>query len=207
VAESGIGDEVYDKIGNLQHLRSLTFSRTTVDKELLEVLGRFPPLETLTLHTDWAETWQSDRIPLDVPGGSFVLDEFVMSRVCKVPPLFRHLVTAVIIFDDQSFDEHEQYHSFERSNDPYVASRPVIEAFKYMSLRRLNLGEVNFDSGRARDEDDEDEEDEEDDEGNAGEDEGEETEGRDASAQNRPAKPGWEHLLSTVPELEEIYPK
>ncbi|KAG9092376.1 hypothetical protein FRC06_000124 [Ceratobasidium sp. 370] len=76
-----------------------------------------------------------------------------------------------------------------------------------MSLRRLNLGEVDFDSAAARDEDDEDEGDEEDDEGNAGEEEGEETEGRDASTQNRPAEPGWEHLLSAVLELEEIYLK
>ncbi|KAG9076126.1 hypothetical protein FS749_012129 [Ceratobasidium sp. UAMH 11750] len=235
IAQSGLDDEAYDKISNLQYLRSFTFSGTIVHERLLEILGQLPHLETLTFCTDYAETWEYDESPLDVPDDSFAslrqlylygLDESAMSRVCKVSRLFRHLVTAVIIFEDQCFDENMSDTSRSKvavkslgrnsphlenltihprgDNDPFVASWPVIDAFKYMPLRCLNLGEVYFDSDEDEDgEEDEDEGDEQVEE--AEDDTGDENEDRGTSTQNRPAVPEWEYLLSAVPQLEELY--
>ncbi|KAG9073421.1 hypothetical protein FS749_015241 [Ceratobasidium sp. UAMH 11750] len=229
IAQSGLDDEAYNRIGNLQHLRSFTFSGTMVHERLLEILGQLAHLETLTFCTDYTETWEYDESPLDVPDDSFAslrqlclygLDESTMSRVCKVSRLFRHLVTAVIIFEDQCFDENMSdtarskvaVKSLGRNsphlenltihprgdNDPFVASWPVIDAFKYMPLRCLNLGEVYFysdeDEGGEEDEDEDDEEDK-----------GDEDEDRSPSTQTRPAVPEWEHLLSAVPQLEALY--
>ncbi|KAG8737572.1 hypothetical protein FRC10_008051 [Ceratobasidium sp. 414] len=217
----------YDNISKLQHLRSFTFSGTVVHEKLLQVLGQLPRLETLTLCADWAEIWEYDQSSLNVPDDSFVslrhlylygLDESAMSRVCKASPLFRNLVTAVIIFDDQDFDENMSdtirsvvaVMSLDRNSPhlqnltihprgnsrPFITSWPVINAFKHMPLRRLNLGGTYFDSGTSSEEDERDEEDE---------DKGGENEDRDASTQSHPTEPKWEHLLSAVPQLEEFY--
>ncbi|KAG8737580.1 hypothetical protein FRC10_008059, partial [Ceratobasidium sp. 414] len=145
-----------------------------------------------------------------------------MSRVCKVSPLFRNLIAAVIIFDDQSMScttrskvaveslgrnsPHLQNLTiYPRGNyDPLVASWPVIDAFKHVPLRCLNLLRVYFDPGTGTRGDAGDEESEEDQgEGKGGG--GEENRDRGAGTQNRPTGPKWGHLLSAVPQLEEFY--
>ncbi|KAG9076023.1 hypothetical protein FS749_012250 [Ceratobasidium sp. UAMH 11750] len=220
-------DEAYAKIRNLQHLRSFTFSGTIVHEELLVVLGQLPHLETLKFCGDWVETWEYHDSVLDVPGESFVslrhlhlngLDEFTMDSVCNASPLFQHLVTAVIIFEDQRWDEnrsdiarskiavqslgqnspHLENLTIHPRGDyaPFVASWPIINAFKYMPLRCLNLGEVYLDN---YEEDEEDEEDDED------EDERGENEARGTSTRNRPVGPEWKDFLSAMPQLEELY--
>ncbi|KAG9082625.1 hypothetical protein FS749_006707 [Ceratobasidium sp. UAMH 11750] len=185
-------DEAYAKIRNLQHLRSFTFSGTIMHEELLVVLGQLPHLETLKFCGDWVETsWEDHDSVLNVPDESFVslrhlhlngLDESTMDSVCNASPLFQHLVTAVIIFEDQCWGldrsdtarskiavqslgqnsphlENLTIHP-RGDNGPFVASWPIIDAFKYMPLRCLNLGEVYLDNDEEYEEGGEDDEDE-----------------------------------------------
>ncbi|KAG8692091.1 hypothetical protein FRC09_011459 [Ceratobasidium sp. 395] len=207
--------KIYNQIASLQHLRSLAFSGTIVHEELLKVLGGLPHLETLSLCTEWDEEWEYDESPLAVPDDSFPslrhlylygLDESTMSRVCKVLPLFRHLVGATIIFEDQCFDENLS--DYERSNvavtclgqnSPhleeltilprgnngwFVITRPTLDMFKHMPLRCLRLGHFSL-GGDNEDEDDE----------SGGE-----------SARNPSNRPEikWQDLLASVPQLEEL---
>ncbi|KAG8763287.1 hypothetical protein FRC12_008626, partial [Ceratobasidium sp. 428] len=105
-----VGDcaKTWKMVANLQHLRSLTISGTIVHNELLVALGQLPRLETLSLCSD-----RKDQMPeheqniLDVPSDSFAslrylylhrLGQNTISCVCRVPVLFRHLVTVVITF-------------------------------------------------------------------------------------------------------------
>ncbi|KAG8678941.1 hypothetical protein FRC08_017360 [Ceratobasidium sp. 394] len=211
-------DKAYTKIRGWQHLRSFTFGGTIVHQKLLVALGQLPHLENLKFCGDWVETWEYHDSVLDVPDESFVslrhlhlngLDEFTMDSVCNASPLFQHLVTAVIIFEDQRWDgnrsdtarstiavrslgqnsphlENLTIHP-RGDNGPVVASWPIINAFKYMPLRCLNLSEVYLDN------DEEDEEDEED------EDEGSENEDRGASTRNRPVAPEGTRIICVPP--------
>ncbi|KAG8704026.1 hypothetical protein FRC09_003823, partial [Ceratobasidium sp. 395] len=128
------------------------------------------------------DKWEHDESPLAVSDDSFPslrylylygLDESTMSRVCKVPPLFRHLVKTTIIFDSQNFDENMEDN--ERSdvavtclgqNSPQVEeltilpmgnnglffiSRPTLDKFKRMPLRYLRLGHFIFDEENEED--------------------------------------------------------
>ncbi|KAG9121295.1 hypothetical protein FRC07_002790 [Ceratobasidium sp. 392] len=221
IADSDVDDcaKIYNRIADLHHLRTFGFSGTMVHQELLEILGRLPYLETLSLHTDWEETWEYDESPLEVPDDSFPslkhlylygLDESAMSRVCKVPSLFRHLIQATIIFEDQDFDENlsdnkrsnvaveclgqnsphiQDLTILPRGNNGwFVVSWPVINAFKYMPLKCLRFGEVTFYS-------------------TADNDEGEEEEGDESGANNANSLPDihWEDFLASVPYLEELW--
>ncbi|KAG8784442.1 hypothetical protein FRC12_018708 [Ceratobasidium sp. 428] len=111
---------LYHQIANLQHLRSLTFSGTLVHEPLFDSLSQLPHLDTLCLCSDDSERKGGDLCSLVASGDSFSslrrlqlweLNEFVMSQVCKVAPLFRHLVTAMIRFKlqyDRDIDEIER---------------------------------------------------------------------------------------------------
>ncbi|KAG8680974.1 hypothetical protein FRC09_017845 [Ceratobasidium sp. 395] len=209
------GIRIYNQIASLQHLRSLTFSGTMVHEELLKVLGGLAHLETLSLCTDPTEEWDYDESPLAVSNDSFAslrhlclygLHESTMSRVCKVPPLFRHLVKTTIIFEDQCFDENlgddersdvavtclgqnsphlEELTILPRGNNGwFVISRPTLDMFKHMPLRYLRLGHFTFDGVHI-------------DEYNESEDEGVNDRG------NR-FESIWQDFLASVPQLEEL---
>ncbi|KAG8782137.1 hypothetical protein FRC12_021199 [Ceratobasidium sp. 428] len=205
---------IYKQIASLQHLRSLTFSGTIVHEELLKALGQLPHLETLSLCTDFTEEWDYDESPLSVPDDSFTslrhlylygLDESTMSRVCKVPPLFRHLVKTTIIFEDQCFDENlgddersdvavtclgqnslhlEELTILPRGNNGwFVVTRPTLDMFKHMPLRYLRLGHFTF-GGVHIDED--------------------ESEDESTNNQGNRFESIWQNFLASVPQLEEL---
>ncbi|KAG8739320.1 hypothetical protein FRC12_016363 [Ceratobasidium sp. 428] len=106
--------KIYNQIADFRYLRSLAFSGTVVHEKLLEVLGRLPHLETLSLCSDFADNKEFDEIPLSVPNDSFpslrhlylyALYETTMSSVCKIPPLFSRPVKTIILFEDQYSDD------------------------------------------------------------------------------------------------------
>ncbi|QRW07549.1 hypothetical protein RhiLY_06548 [Ceratobasidium sp. AG-Ba] len=124
-----------------------------------------------------------------------------MSRLCKAAPLFRHLVSAVIIFADQYYDENmsDSHHSPNMkqltilprgSNGSFVVSWPVVEILMQMSLRSLDLGELCLDSGEYEESEDDDES------------KGETSE--NTRTRNNAPPVEWRGFLSSVPNLEEL---
>jgi hypothetical protein len=93
----------------LRELRSVTSGGHNVDKRLIQDLGRLPRLESLSLVSDWSREWPVNGDPITVSDDSFPslqnlvlygLDQFTVSRICDVRPLFRHLVRVNIIYED-----------------------------------------------------------------------------------------------------------
>ncbi|KAG8692719.1 hypothetical protein FRC08_009575 [Ceratobasidium sp. 394] len=97
--------ELYDSIATLTYLRSFTFGGSVLHQELLQVLGRLPYLETLSLRTDSSQDWVFNQDDIYLPDDSFPslqhldlhhLDDSTVSRICNIPQLFRHLTTVNI---------------------------------------------------------------------------------------------------------------
>ncbi|KAG8702064.1 hypothetical protein FRC09_004972 [Ceratobasidium sp. 395] len=177
-----------------------------VHEELLKVLGQLPHLETLSLCTDNMEEWEYDESPLAVSDDSFPslrhlylygLDESAMSRVCKVPPLFHHLVkdngrsdVAVTCLGQNSPHVEELTILPRGDNGLFFISRPTLDKFKRMPLRYLRLGDFIFSGGYE----------ESDDEGDEGA-----NNPSDRFESHQRGESHWKNLLSSVPQLEELH--
>ncbi|QRV93403.1 hypothetical protein RhiJN_21421 [Ceratobasidium sp. AG-Ba] len=153
----------------------------------------------MTFCTDLNEGWDYDDSTVDLPEDAFPslrhlrlhgLDKFTMSRLCKAAPLFRHLVSAVIIFKDQP--QQPQYEAAHNpasgNNGSFVVSWPVVEMLMQMTIRSLDLGEVYLDSGEY-----------EEIEGDSAEETSENTRARSHAP---PVE--WRNFLSSVLNLEEL---
>ncbi|KAG8744289.1 hypothetical protein FRC10_010452 [Ceratobasidium sp. 414] len=200
---------VYTKLTTLTHLRSFSFVVSEVQSNIFQALGQLPHLESLSIKSLGASLPTEDSIT--IPDNSFPclrrlalhgLCDSVVARVCEIASLFRRLVTAEIIYCDQCYDGSEENlrSSFVikslGQNSPhiqdlticsrgsygeFVVNLPVIDAFKYMPLKRLKLGEIIFDSSGEENEDDP----------------GSHVDNPGTAAQ-------WTSLLTTVPQLEEL---
>ncbi|KAG9119838.1 hypothetical protein FRC07_004938 [Ceratobasidium sp. 392] len=131
------------------------------------------------------------------------LKDCLILEICEVTPLFRQLTRADIVFPQTHRDTLGTYssstavvqpmgqssphlwdlsiHPRGRDSGGLLISLPVINAFKYMPLRRLRLGRIIF--GPCND----------------GFEEGDEV------TQNDPSEVLWTVFLTTVPGLEELY--
>ncbi|KAG8681431.1 hypothetical protein FRC08_015641, partial [Ceratobasidium sp. 394] len=199
---------LYAKLANLTHLRSFSLVVSEVQSNIFQALGQLPHLESLVIKSSGASLPTEDSI--SIPDDSFLclrrlalhsLCDGVISRICEITPLFRHLVKAEIMYCDQCYEGTEENHlrsSFaikslgqnsphlqdlaicsQENYSEFVVSLPVIDAFKHMPLKRLRLSEIVFD-----DDDSEDEEPHEDNPGTVAQ---------------------WTSLLTTVPHLEELH--
>ncbi|KAG8773698.1 hypothetical protein FRC12_002374 [Ceratobasidium sp. 428] len=198
----------YKKIGDLTHLRSLTLGGTVLQNELFRVLSQLPYLETLSFRADESQAQENYDEAINIPEDSFPslrhlnlyqLNESPMSRLCKVPQLFRHLTSAVIVFEGKPhYSGRLVVYRVNRSevsitslgaNSPSIerltllpdgdctscfeVSWSAINAFKFMPLRYLSVGSVKLGFGSGS-----------------------------GDPQNR--EPVWEDLLAAVPQLEEL---
>ncbi|KAG8774005.1 hypothetical protein FRC12_002201 [Ceratobasidium sp. 428] len=127
-------------LGRLTFLRSLTFSGAMVHQELFLALGQLPHLETLSLRTDESQFQEKHQEPIIIPNNSFPslrqldlyqLNEYTMSRICNIAPLFYHLVSASIMFNGKPswYDNYYSNH-IDRSEVPFAclgANSPHVE--------------------------------------------------------------------------------
>ncbi|KAG8773528.1 hypothetical protein FRC12_002490 [Ceratobasidium sp. 428] len=201
---------LYGNLTAFTNLRSFSLVVSEVHSDVFEALGQLPHLENLVLRSSGAMLPTKD--PITVPDKSFPclralslygLDEDPIVRICKITPLFRHLVSAEIITDYYS---HEDYPGdYERSkvavesmgeNSPhlrnitihprgnfgsFVVSAYTINAFRCMPLTSLNLGMIDFDTGPNSS-----------------------SSGHDLARGYSPTAQ-WTTFLATVPQLEQFY--
>ncbi|KAG8778326.1 hypothetical protein FRC12_025038 [Ceratobasidium sp. 428] len=201
--------KLYHPIASLRHLRSLTFTGTMVHELLFNILSQLPHLDTLFLCSDELEEGEHNQSPLVVPDDSFSslrhlhlwgLNESAMSQVCKVAPLFHHLITVTIYFKDRYDGEVNERSRIAVTslgrNSPhlrnftivpretigwFVVSWSILDRFKHMPLRSLKLAELRVDVIADREEAD-----------------------RVIYNQNNCRKPSWSDFLASVPQLEEL---
>ncbi|KAG8697029.1 hypothetical protein FRC09_008112 [Ceratobasidium sp. 395] len=189
-----------------------------VNEGLFKTLSQLPHLETLSLCADYGGGDENDESSLSVPDNSFPslkhlylqgLHVSTISRVCKVPTLFRHLEKTIIRFDDDWYDEDDDEANCSDvavtslgQNAPYlqeltiltrgnfasfVVSWPILGKFNRMPLRSLRLGELGFD---IKDEERADS--------------GNETDYEATHNQRNCPEIKWEDFLDSVPQLEEL---
>ncbi|KAG8780063.1 hypothetical protein FRC12_023505 [Ceratobasidium sp. 428] len=185
-----------------------------VHQELFLVLGQLPHLETLSLRADESQFQEKHQEPIIIPDNSFPslrqldlyqLNEYTMSRICNIAPLFYHLVSASIMFNGKPswYDNYYSNH-INRSEVPFAClgvnsphierltvlphgyrlselklSWSIIDKLKHMPLQYLRVGTIELgpDIGSNS------------------------TSG--APQVDRPHR--WEDLLSAVSQLEELH--
>ncbi|KAG8737577.1 hypothetical protein FRC10_008056 [Ceratobasidium sp. 414] len=196
-------------LSSLNHLRSFTINEHGINNQVLQTLGRLPYLERLALFRDGLDQWAENEDPIELPDDSFPslrdlslnsISPFPLAQICTSPKLFRNLVIANISYGADSSLKFRS--NLERLNiatcplghgSPYITclaiylngwfapSWSIIEAFKQMPLRRLNLYLVVFGS-----------------EGSVA------SLGEEVPPVYHPTI-GWRDFLSAVPLLEEFY--
>ncbi|KAG8788691.1 hypothetical protein FRC12_014308 [Ceratobasidium sp. 428] len=200
-------------LGGFTHLRSLTFSGTMVRQPLFVALGRLPRLETLSLRADESQFQVDDENSANIPEDSFPslqhldlyqLNEYAISRICNIAPLFRHLISVSIIFKGKPsyFGTHfsDRINRSEVAvaclgvNSPHVErltilpygfclseftlSWSTIEKFRRMPLRYLRAGVIKLGPNDSL--------------------------SFDFGAPQIDRSPRWEDFLTAVPQLEEL---
>ncbi|KAG8756940.1 hypothetical protein FRC12_010422 [Ceratobasidium sp. 428] len=103
---------LYAKLAKLTHLRFFSFVVSEVYGDIFPVLGQLPCLESLSLISSGISMSSCKSIAM--PDDSFPclqrlslhdLCDSAVDFICKIAPLFRHLVTAKIVFCIQCYEE------------------------------------------------------------------------------------------------------
>ncbi|KAG9105348.1 hypothetical protein FRC07_009359 [Ceratobasidium sp. 392] len=208
---------IYNKLTSLEHLDSLMLGESNAGQDLFQTLGELQNLKRLSIMTDWSEVPPNGGDPITLPNNNSFpalrhlmlsgVDECIVQRISDSPQLFHRLISASIIYEDQSIVDSTMLHSRSLSvmncfshqstaltdltvlthgADSYFSMFPsFIDVFKRMPLRRLRLGGIDLapDEGEPADSDEE------------------HSEPR-PRADNPPLK--WEDFLAAVPHLEEL---
>ncbi|KAG8751891.1 hypothetical protein FRC12_012220 [Ceratobasidium sp. 428] len=194
-------------ISGLNHLRSFSTNELAINDELLHALGLLPRLEELSLLREVFSPFGKRRGPIELPDNSFpslrhlnlsFISPFIIARFCNSPKLFRKLEKVSIQFGANCNDVMGNLERLTTAvlplgrNSPRVTdltispqgwfapSWSIIELFKRMPLRCLNLTRVVFGPGDYV-----------------------AHEGQEAPPVCHPAI-GWHDFLAAVPLLEEF---
>ncbi|KAG8762483.1 hypothetical protein FRC12_009017 [Ceratobasidium sp. 428] len=107
---------LYEKVAGLHSLRTLSLGGARAGKTLFQAVSRLPHLESLSLASDCSQPVPDRDSLVILSNDSFPnlrhlvlrrLHPDVITRVYDSPQLFRRLVSAEIIYDDDEYDEDE----------------------------------------------------------------------------------------------------
>ncbi|KAG9120896.1 NADH:ubiquinone oxidoreductase, partial [Ceratobasidium sp. 392] len=156
------------KIAKFQHLSSLTVGAGSAGSEILQTLGQFPALESLSLVSDTflpgpneiSTTWLDKSFPVLRRLNLFGINPRMVEGIRRAPQLFRMLTTVFITVGRRRMNECAQTYYAIRlleqnssqivdltilgTNYPFPCFRSFVKVIGKMPLRRLRLGAVEL---------------------------------------------------------------